>query len=140
MNKEKELALVEKYPELLKEYHLTPYESCLGRGIECWDGWYKLIDDLCKHLKTLSEAHGLEIVIEQIKSKFARLTVYYCPKNEKAKEMREKILEIINMYSIESQHICEMCGKTSTKSFVKRNKHGWVFCLCDTCLKKREEA
>lgn len=47
MKKELQLILFDKYPEIFKQAKLTQFESCMGRGIECGDGWYEILDVLC---------------------------------------------------------------------------------------------
>ena len=106
MKPELEKILVEKYPTLLKEYGGDPMQTCMAWGIECGDGWFKIIDHLFSYLTNLMETplnipyteeyrakHKADkdyyekhynykfmppkIVLSQIKEKWGTLTVYY---------------------------------------------------------------
>ena len=39
--------LCDKYPKIFADRYKTPQESCLAFGIECGDGWYDILDNLC---------------------------------------------------------------------------------------------
>ncbi len=99
MNKELELKLVEKYPELLRDYDGDPKVTCLSWGLECSDSWYKILDDLFGYLtnhmkRQLYVRYSSEyreknegafdyafnapkIILDQVKSKWACLRAYY---------------------------------------------------------------
>lgn len=47
MRKQLELKLVEKYPEIFRDYNGNIQETCMAWGMECGDGWYHIINDLC---------------------------------------------------------------------------------------------
>ena len=54
MRKELEDKLFNKYPEIFKQKDLPARETCMCWGITCGDGWYDIIDNLCKLIKLLS--------------------------------------------------------------------------------------
>ena len=47
MRNELETMLVEKYPEIFRDYHGNILESAMPWGFEHGDGWYHIINDLC---------------------------------------------------------------------------------------------
>ncbi len=105
-------------------------------GCECSSGWYQLIHDLCQEITdryAVDEA-PVDIVIQQIKEKFASLRVYYsyedvdCPiqaldclgdgisirfqpentsSDEKTKKLRSDIAQIVRSYEEKSKTVCE---------------------------------
>jgi hypothetical protein len=78
MKKELELQLVEKYPDFFREYGGDPRQTCLAFGIECGDGWYNLIDALCRDLTKLTKnGKKADIIVLQVKQKFAGLRFYF---------------------------------------------------------------
>jgi len=106
MTDELELIIVKKCPELFRDYKGDPMQTCLAWGIECGDGWFKILDHLFGYLTNLMksklfvkyseeyrEAHKNEegfyrnhyeyqflppqIVLDQVKEKFGTLRVYY---------------------------------------------------------------
>ena len=106
MKEELELQIVNKCPELFKDYKGDPLTTCLAFGIECNDGWFKILDHLFGYLTDLMKrklsvkysteyqnAHKNEkdfyknhyeyrflppqIVLDQVKEKFGTLRVYY---------------------------------------------------------------
>jgi len=78
MEKELELILVEKYPIIFRDYKCgSPSRSLMFFGFECDDGWFDLIDDLCKNLTILSKKYNITIIATQVKEKFGWLRFYY---------------------------------------------------------------
>jgi len=47
MSPELDKQLCEKYPKIFKNRYNDPKDSCIAFGIECGNGWYKIIDMLC---------------------------------------------------------------------------------------------
>lgn len=142
------------------------YKRC---GCECKDGWYDLIHELCQSISERYERDGkpVDIVVLQIKQKFATLRFYYefedlkCPiqafdflgdgKNlryspgvattdECTAKLRKDIAEIVHSYEKKSATVCEMCGSHGQR---KNASQYYVRTLCDSCyaeyLKKMEE-
>jgi hypothetical protein len=118
MKNELELELVKKYPELLKDFGGDPKKTCMAWGLECGDGWYKIIDHLFSYLVSLmktkivinytkeyKEKHkddkdyyenhysfrmtAPRIFIAQVKEKYGTLTVYYHTDHENCGELPE---------------------------------------------------
>jgi len=130
--------LITKYPKLFKEALLPSVQSCMGRGIECWEGWYPLLDSLCGHLQLVSDRSGYQIVIRQVKSKFARLTIYWgfevagADVPELHRAVADKLVEA---HADLSEEICEVCGKPG-KSVT--GDTGWIYAECPECTAQRE--
>jgi hypothetical protein len=70
MNKTLDNYLCEKYPRIFIERSMTPRESCMGRGFECGNGWFPLIDSLCYNIQEYIDGHNkyrkAETPIEQV--------------------------------------------------------------------------
>lgn len=110
--------LLEKYPKLLKGVSY----------IECGDGWYNLLDNLCKvishHIKKLPEEIVDEIYAVQIKEKFGTLRFYM-------NQETPFISGAIDLADSMSSSICEECGLPGRST----NK-GWIKVLCEEHEKK----
>lgn len=119
MDKKLEKKLVEKYPNLYKKYGGDISQTCMGWGMTCGDGWYKLIDELSAKL----EAYG--VVAEQVKEKFGGLNFYIGPCEE---DKFHEIHEIIGEIEEKSYKICEKCGEPG-----ELRRGGWIQTMCDKC-------
>lgn len=89
-------------------------------GIECGDGWFGIIWDLCeaveREVKT-KNIEGFEVV--QVKEKFGGLR-FYCDNST------HEILELVRIAEEKSYKTCEVCGKPG-----KVRNNGWISTLCD---------
>jgi len=122
----------EKYrKKLLGEFQdLFPKENPLfreGSGvsffIDCGDGWYKLIYDLCLSLREMLKENPIEgFMVVQVKEKFGGLRFYIGAGSK-------EIFDRINKAEQESYHICEFCGGVGKV----RNDLVWIRTLCDKC-------
>lgn len=130
-------------------------------GCECSDGWFQLIYDLCQAItdRYAEDGMSVDIVVNQIKQKFAALRFYYSyedascgiaaldflgdgssirfkpPENESdddsKKKLRHDIAMIVHTYEAKSKSICEVCGDGNTAK--TRIDMRWKQTLCDTC-------
>jgi hypothetical protein len=125
MNKELEQKLVQKYPELLKEYAGDCRRTCMAWGFEHADGWYKILDHLFSYLNSLMTTDLVinykkdyrdqhkddkdfyekyysyhikspQITISQVKEKYGTLTVYYHAEFDDQVYMTEDLRDIID--------------------------------------------
>lgn len=159
MKDELELKLQKDFPFM--EQHRDASERIAYRrwGCECQDGWYELIQELCQEITNKYTDYNMpvDIVIRQIKQKFARLRVYYeykdtpchfqafdfigsgtsirfTPENSKEstkQSLRNEIATIIRKYEKKSASVCEMCGADNAE---RRNISAYyVRTLCDKC-------
>lgn len=125
MRKELDAKLCEKYPEIFRNRHA----SITQWGFECGDGWFDLIDTLCRNIQhhidwnnkyPRGDAEKVEqVVAAQVKEKFGGLRFYYDGGNERIQGM-------VNMAESMSYHICEECGEKG-----KARGRSWVRTLCD---------
>lgn len=99
-----DIQLCEKYPKIFKNRYKKPIDSPISFGIECGDGWYKVIDMLCLAASNVYSTSiyvdaedgiklGLkpneynkeyyfgiqppQVIADQIKEKFGSLRFYY---------------------------------------------------------------
>lgn len=133
----------------------NPYELW---GCECGDGWYNLIHNLCKSISERYELYGkpVDIVILQVKEKFATLRFYYefidspcpiqavdfldngsslrmspeSPVDEQIRNLRKDIAEIVRSYEEKSASVCEICG---LEGKTRKLRSGYILTLCENC-------
>lgn len=128
MRKELVDQLTSKYPKLLRNMYGDPRKTCLAFGIECGDGWYKILDDLCKAIQAAvdyknrrgEDPHN-DVIVDQIKEKFGGLRFYYSGGDD-------VIFKLVEEAEILSYQTCERCGAEG-----KERSGGWIRTLCDKC-------
>lgn len=157
-----ELKLQEEFPFMKRDTELTEVGSNQRRkpyqlfGCECREGWYLLLHDLCQEITDkYAEANmPLDIVVDQVKEKFATLRFYYSfadepmpihafdsltgggirfyPStnngDEKLSQLRRDIAAIVKKYENKSGKICEKCGNPGEIRDLP-----WRQTLCDSC-------
>lgn len=110
--------LITKYPEML---------GTLYCGIECNQGWYKLLDELLgkiqAHTTDNSEA---PIQVFQIKEKFGGLRFYYSGGDN-------YIAGLVQLAEHESEKTCEVCSAPGTM-----RTDGWMKVRCDDCMENED--
>lgn len=129
MSPELQEKLFQKYPKIFVKRNPPQYPFDRN-GIECWDGWYNILDDLCEKIQNHVYIKGIEQVeFTQIKQKFSLLRIYYISD--------DKIIEELIMEAEEkSSHICEKCGADED---VTTNKKGYLLTLCPDCRKEYKQ-
>jgi hypothetical protein len=125
MNKENTQYLLEKYPNLYRQYYLSMRETCMNWGFSCMNGWLQIIDDLSRKITELDP----DVQASQVKEKFGGLRFYIDGGSDEVYKLIEEAEE-------ESYKTCEKCG---TKENVSRTKTGWIITLCDKCRKERNK-
>jgi hypothetical protein len=93
MNDKNTEKLFKRFPFLKKH--------CLPEGFECGDGWYKLVYNMCKELKTVNPPS--EFVITKVAEKHGELEVH-----SKNGAMRTRV--VIDESNTASIEICDGCG------------------------------
>ena len=169
MNSELETKLQKDFPFMQQNPVKNERNTYKHWGCECGDGWYDLIHELCQSISDSYERDGkpVDIVVLQIKQKFATLRFYYefkdskCPiqafdflgdgkslryspgvvtTDESTAKLRKDIAEIVHSYEKKSAAVCEMCGSHGQRKNVSQY---YVRTLCDSCydeyLKKVEK-
>lgn len=121
MRKELDEALVRDFPNLYKERHGSPRETCM-----CWgfpgDGWEPLIRRLSERLEPLG------VVADQVKEKFGTLRFYI----ESTTEEQRSAYDFIHQAEAESAVTCEDCGASGSLRGREAGR-AWVRTLCDGC-------
>jgi len=120
MNQELQQKLFDKYPLLFAQHDLDMKETCMCWGIETGDGWFDLIDTLCKTIQSyITLNHKPQVEFVQVKEKFGTLRVYTAGGDD-------IIHGMIWFAESLSGTICEVCGKPG-----HCNESGWIRCRCD---------
>ena len=105
MRQELDDLLCERYPLIFARRH---GESCMARGFSCGDGWFSLIDTLCRHLQFDTDRNDApQVVAEQVKEKLGTLRFYAKSSNEHQRGMIDFACAI-------SARLCEECGSPGT--------------------------
>ena len=131
MNAELENKLYEKYPTLFADKDRSPRESCMAFGLECGDGWYAILEELCARIANreqnlkLNKREYTPVKFDQIKEKFGGLRVYYSGGDD-------YIAGAVALAEDMSYRTCERCGHPGEPS-----KTGWIMTLCAACQEKR---
>lgn len=113
--------LCDRYPVLFADRHKSVEVSAMGRGFECDDGWFDLIESLCYSIQWAIENDGMPPVkIRQIKEKFGSLRFHYSGGNESTRGMKA-------MAENMSVRICEKCGAPG----ILREERPYKLTLCD---------
>ena len=121
MKQELQEQLFNKYPHLFSEKGLPMQQTCMCWGIECDDGWYDLIDELCSKIVKL----GKSLTASQVKEKWGGLRFY-------TSSGSEEVWNLIHEYEEKSYTICEICGKKGKL----RKDLNWIKTLCNIHYKK----
>ena len=123
MTKELDDKLVEKYPKIFIDRHGDMRQTCMCWGFDCSDGWYFLIDHLCKSIQGYIDSNShlniSQVVATQVKEKFGSLRFYYNGGNDLIQGM-------VWFAEHLSHYICEECGKEGEVV----NKSAWLMCRC----------
>jgi hypothetical protein len=130
MSPEKQQVLFDKYPQLFKQKDWPPSQTCMCFGIECGDGWYWLIDELCAALQYETDKFNApQVQFSQIKEKFGELRIYTDSNDSNVQKAQMDFAEDL------SNKICENCGQMGAT----KTKTGYVKTLCEKCKKEFEK-
>lgn len=110
---EKELS--ERFPLILRDMGGDPKRTCMAWGIECGDGWHRLLETAMEKIQFVCDSsaksgHPAQLVATQIKEKYGTLRFYYsvegsCP-------VAEGVLEdVVSSAELASSRICEVTGE-----------------------------
>lgn len=146
--------LCDKYPKIFVDRYKSPQESCLSFGIECGDGWYNILDNLCvaaSHTWSTSIEIDAEdavklavkespiggyfvmipapqVVAKQVKEKFGTLRFYYhLEYDPNVVELSKKypdLKEIMNRYDAYIDGIVHMAQVISARTCELTGLHG----------------
>lgn len=125
MDKELEKQLAKRFPMLFADYGGDPRKTCMAWGCDHGNGWFNIVEAMCVEIQQYVDAHpGMEVVFQQIKEKFATLTVYH--------NGDDAVYDIVNKYSEMSAKTCEVCGKPGEVITTS----GWWVTRCPECEMK----
>ena len=95
-------------------------------GIECSEGWMKIIEPILNYIKeyNLNKEKEKQIKIYQIKEKFGMLRVY-------TNFVTDKLKELIHEAEYQSTRTCELCGSQEN---VGHTVGGWITTCCENCV------
>lgn len=128
MKPELQNKLMRKYPKIFRQANLSPQETCMCWGIECGNGWYNIIDDLCGFIQcTVDNGNCEQVEAVQVKEKFGTLRFY-------VNIEPDMIFGAIAFAGYLSSKICEECGSRDQVE----STQGWIKYLCKVCREKRE--
>jgi len=77
MDERLEKKLVIRYPEIFRDFGGDMRWTCMAWGIDCGDGWFSLLDKMCKDVTELSNGKDIQVIATQVKEKFGGLRFYY---------------------------------------------------------------
>ena len=128
MKKELQDKLFEKYPKIFVQKDLGPKESLMCFGLSCGDGWFWLLDNLCRHLQFHTDRNKRpQVEAVQVKEKFGGLCFY-------TRNRDDYFAGCIRFAEHLSLSICESCGTTENVT----QTEGWIRTICQKCLAKDE--
>jgi hypothetical protein len=145
MNTELELKLTKEHPSIFRGHGGDPRETGMAFGIECGNGWYRLISRLCKHIDGLVEwvnriepTAKFEVIAFQVKEKYGTLRFYvdfrFDPElpteiMKRVNGIMDRISGAIDFAESMSGTICEECGQNGE---INRSE-AWMRCRCRSC-------
>lgn len=134
MNPQLEEMLYKKYHNLFEQRTWSKRDTCMCWGIAVGDGWYGIIDDLCRKIMDLYvERESREIPrFSQIKEKFGLLRIYFDPGEATTEEDYKAIEKLIAEAEGKSAKTCEECGETKDVSA----RGSWIKTRCRDCHKR----
>lgn len=116
MTEDRQQKLFNEFPDLFALRHEPATTSCMAWGIECGDGWFDLLREVCYIVQSAEDFR-----FTQVKEKFGGLRLYY----QGGGDFEEGVCY---MAERASYMICERCGSRG-----RPNDKGWISTLCDSC-------
>lgn len=121
MTPELESLLCQRYPKIFAMGDLNTSNPMSHWGIECGDGWFDLINDLCHQIQAHVDSTDAEqIIASQIKEKYGELRFYYTGSDDAVDEM-------VNDAESRSVETCEYCGRPGQ---ITEGQRGWLRTRC----------
>lgn len=144
MKKELDEKLCNNYPEIFRDRHESMYKTNMCWGFECDDGWYPLIDNLCRNL--MIDVINRKTQIEHIKEMIDRgwdkqsntSQNYYSEENIKKlqKELEEEIKKIPIATQVKEKFggLCFYIVGGTEKDFIKIDfAEQLSYNICEIC-------
>lgn len=96
--------LCARYPLIFAERHGDPSTTSMCWGFETGDGWFNLIDVLCRELQRETEEQGApQVAASQVKAKGGSLRFHVGAASDRQRAM-------IDLAQAISRHVCDACG------------------------------
>jgi len=131
MKQELEDQLVTRYKSFFRDARqnnpeTTMQTSCMFWGLDIDDGWYNILDSVCRLIENHEEHNVVDeeyhpAVAQQVKEKFGGLRLYFSGGDE-------YVEGVIAMAELLSEKTCEICGSPG-----HIRGCGWLACRCDDC-------
>lgn len=104
MTPELERMLMDCYPDILRQRHLSVRKSCMAWGFTHGDGWFGIVDALLETVQVHAASVGLQPETAQVKEKLGGLRVYW--------EASDRFILGATMVAGEfAEKICELTGE-----------------------------
>lgn len=127
MTDQNEEYLFNKYPKIFAQKDLSMYETAMCWGIDCGDGWLKIIDELCEKIQARCDEEGYtHVQATQVKEKWGGLRFYMNVADD-------YIYRLIDEAERASEITCEICGEPG-----KLYTDGWYTVRCEKCKEKED--
>ena len=130
MRQELDEKLCKDYPKIFANRFGDMTETAMCWGFECGDGWYPLINLLCReiqwHLDKNAKEETTQFVASQVKEKYGTLRFY-------GDGGDDKINNFIWFAEVMSGITCEKCGAPG-----KHRGRGWFYTACDAHTKEED--
>jgi hypothetical protein len=103
-------------------------QTCMAWGMECGDGWYKLLDEGMEKIQYFCDLcpSGIQLVADQIKEKYGTLRFYYHLENAENKVESSILDGIVSQMESQSSITCEITGNHGTLCA----RGGWLSTRC----------
>tara|TARA_Y100000310_G_scaffold234485_1_gene237473 strand:+ start:5057 stop:5482 length:426 start_codon:yes stop_codon:yes gene_type:complete len=129
MNKLNTEYLFNTYPKIFIGKDKSIQESLMPFGFECDDGWFDLINELCRLIVFEMKYNSTSNVeVTQVKEKLGGLRFYYIGGDE-------RIDGAVAFAERMSYIICEQCGRRGNFCSFNGSPYGWKKTLCVECGK-----
>ena len=132
MKQELDEYLCKVFPKIFAERNLPMQETAMCWGLECGDGWFNIINQLCQNIqhhidwKNKEKEVVAQVVVSQLKEKYGTLRFYYSGGDDTIDGM-------VSMAESMSGVTCEECGNIG-----ESNNGGWIKVLCEPHREERE--
>lgn len=105
MKQELDDLLCQRYPLIFADRHRPVTESCMALGFMCGDGWFGLLDDLCRDLQSATDDDNAPQVVAVVVKEELGWLKFACRGLNAAQR------DIISRAMARSGRICEQCGQ-----------------------------